>query len=251
MNRLIRKVIDLFRLLLNGEHYEHDFIYAVGNSHTRAFSYNANFFPMFIGSGKTHSLIDGTGLENLKLSLDVALKSISNQKVMLVLGEPDARYCLGKGWYPWEGKVEFLVDDFRPLVDASFVRYKQLIQYLKSKYKNTYMILNVTPVAAVEENLIVNYFNDLLRTYCASENLVFIEINEKLYTEEGYVDPQYLGDSIHLNNKIQPLVEDFLLSRKLIQKPYYQQEVDWDHAAVQGKYKFSKKFGCYVIQHDS
>lgn len=235
------------KIFCKEKHEKQDFVYVVGNSHTRAFSFNSNFFPMFLGSGKTHSLIDDNGLENLKISLTIALKNISNQKVMIVLGEPDTRYYLGKGWYPWENEKQFEVDDYRPLVHSSLKRYKQLIDFLKSKFDNTYIILNVTPVLDSNQNEIVNYFNGLLSKYCMSENIIFIDINKDLYQSDKHINTIYLGDAVHLNNKIQPFVEKTLISMSLLKSSNYE-NTNWNHLKVQGKYKYSKKFGCYIIQ---
>ena len=61
------------------------------------------------------------------------------------------------------------------------------------------------------------------------------------------IDIKFLGDQIHLNNKIQPFVEDFLVSRKLISEHGFM-EIRWDHNNVKNEYKYSKQFGCYVLK---
>ena len=84
---------------------DNQFIYAIGDSHTRAFSFNKNFLPLFIGAGKSHCFINDKNMKNVRNKIYKITKKLNQATVILVLGEPDTRYYLGKGWYPWEDKI--------------------------------------------------------------------------------------------------------------------------------------------------
>lgn len=84
-------------------------IAVIGDSHTRAFGFTNIFIPVFLGSGKQHCFIDDKRSE---IVLERLTKSIQNIKqksgiktYLLVFGEPDTRWLLGKGWYPWNKKI--------------------------------------------------------------------------------------------------------------------------------------------------
>ena len=109
---MMRSLKALFnRFLPKKELKVDDQIIVFGDSHSRAFSYNPNFLPFFIGAGKQNNFINDENAKRVEDSLRTALKGLEGQKVMFCFGEPDTRHWLGLGWYPWEGKREFDLDD--------------------------------------------------------------------------------------------------------------------------------------------
>lgn len=227
----------------------HEPIYVIGDSHTRAFSYNPNFLPLFIGAGKEHCFINDKTYKNIKKKSYNIVKQLDNAKVMFTLGEPDTRYYLGKGWYPWDNKVEFTVKDFKPLIDKSLSRYKKLLLFLKKNTNNAYIIFNIPPSIREEQNEIVEYFNTGLESFCKQNGFLFISVNDKLYSNESIVSEKYYGDTVHLNKNVQPLVEDILIKEELLVSSKFDEEVVWDHTQVQNSYEFNEKFGCYTLKN--
>jgi len=225
-----------------------EFIYVIGDSHARAFSHNTNFFPLFLGQGKTHCFINEETYNILFKDIIRGLGTIKKQKIILSLGEPDTRYYLGKGWYPWKEEFMFDMNNFRPLVQGSFERYKKLLQYLRGRYENEFIVLNITPSGRMEQNIIVNYFNELLKDFCDKENFLFLDSNSYIYKSEIEINVDFLGDTVHLNNKIQPVIENILIEKGYLKESKYQQEIQWDNLSVKNDYIYNKKFGCYILK---
>ena len=75
-----------------------------------------------------------------------------------------------------------------------------------------------------------------------------MKINEAVYLPENNIDESFLSDTVHLNNKIQPLVEKQLQTLGLIEESGFNQQIDWDHGEVQGQYVYNERFGCYTLK---
>ena len=102
-------------------------IWVIGDSHARAFSYNNNFIPFFIGEGRKHCFINDKCLSNIISKVFNIIKEIKTWDwVILFLGEPDTRFYLGRGWKPWKRKFGFSIRR-RSKIKKSFKRYCQLI----------------------------------------------------------------------------------------------------------------------------
>lgn len=224
-------------------------IIVFGDSHSRAFSLNPNFIPFFIGAGKEHNFINEKNAIKVKAKLWKAMSGLDHQNVMFCFGEPDTRHYLGYGWYPWEGEKVLEIDDFKPHVDKAIERYYQMIEDLSEKFDNHILIFNVTPSIRERQNEIVDYYNLIIKNKVSKlEGVTFVGINDEIYTSgEELIDQQYYSDTVHLNNKIQILVEDFLIENGFLKERGYQKEVNFSHKKVQSSYKYDKRFGCYVL----
>lgn len=224
-------------------------IIVFGDSHSRAFSLNPNFFPIFLGAGKKNNFINEENYDLVKNSVFKALGNIENKYIMFCLGEPDTRYYLGLGWYPWEGKREFELADFRPNIGESFSRYIKLLHELKREFDKEFIVFNITPSMRIDQNKMVNYYNKLLKDASVENDYTFIDINEKIYSNnESIIDQQYYSDTVHLNTRVQILVEDFLIKKGFVTTKGFDKEIDISAEQLQAKYKYDKRFGCYVLK---
>ena len=80
-------------------------IWVIGDSHARAFSYNNNFIPFFVGEGREHCFRNDKCLSNvISKVLNITKEIITQDTIVLFLGEPDTRFYLGRGWKPWKKK---------------------------------------------------------------------------------------------------------------------------------------------------
>ena len=61
------------------------------------------------------------------------------------------------------------IEDFRPYIDQSFQRFIKCYEYLEKKTNCNYLVLNITPSPRIAQNLIVNYFNDLLASHFSNK----------------------------------------------------------------------------------
>ena len=224
-------------------------IWVIGDSHTRAFSYNDNFIPFYIGEGKEHCLLSDQRLSNLILKVLNIVKEVKAQdSIILFMGEPDTRFYLGSGWKPWKKKLRFPIRG-RSKIKKSFKRYCQLINEVKNKTNARLLILNITPSNRKDQNKLVNYFNRLLSEYCLKEkDVAFIDINTAIYNPETKtVREEYYGDPVHLNMKLQLPVENWLIGKGIIERSFYNEESTMDKKKLRENFKFNDRFGCYTL----
>ena len=223
-----------------------DVIAVLGDSHSRAFSFNENFFPIFLGPGKTMNFVNDQNLNQLKSAVSKALSALEVDRLILYLGEPDTRYFLGKGWYPWEPKEDYKVD-VSGAIDASMKRYSSLLDSLPADKE--FVILNVTPSRREEQNKIVDIYNKELALLSSSRNIPFIQINSEIYSDDDLlIKDKYYSDHVHMELSIQELVEEKLLELGWIKNRKYNQGTAISNAAVKEKYQYDKRFGCYVLK---
>lgn len=106
----------------------------------------------------------------------------------------------------------------REIVD----RYISVIKEIKRKGFQV-MVWNVNPSAleesnpnfphygtCIERNNLTKYFNKYLKQKLIKENVLFLEIFDKLITEEGMTKGEYLIDPGHLSQKAMPFCFDEL-----------------------------------------
>jgi len=235
-------------------------IWVIGDSHARAFSYNNNFIPFFVGEGREHCFRNDKCLSNvISKVLNITKEIITQDTIVLFLGEPDTRFYLGKGWKPWKKKYskgwKILKRKFgfpirrRSKIKKSFKRYCQLINEVKNNTNAKLLILNITPSNRKDQNKLVDFFNKLLSEFCAKKKDVeFIYINRTIYNPETKtVREEYYGDPVHLNMKLQLLVENWLIGKNIIEKSFYDEENKMDKKKIKSNFKFNEKFGCFTL----
>ncbi len=222
-------------------------ICVLGDSHSRAFAHNSNFFPMFLGAGKEHNFISEENAARVASKIPAVLSHIKSLKeVIFVLGEPDTRYYTGQGWYPWESTLDPDITGYQAKVNSSVTRYETMLKSLQKTIRFEPVIFNVTPSQRILQNVVVDHYNEQLKQMCGSNGYRFIYINDKLYSgDANIIHDKYYGDNVHMNNKIQPLIEEVLTSYGLIETSGYDKEFNWSHAGVMKEFAFDKKFGCY------
>ena len=234
-------------------------IWVIGDSHARSFSYNNNFIPIFMGSGKTHCFVDDKCMSNVISKAFSLIDVITAQDLILFcLGEPDTRFYykeLSKVQTGIAGVWTFLQNNPSILVNGrikiknSFMRYCQLIDKIKAKTNIRMLVLNILPSNRKDQNRLVNYFNKLLLDFCSNKKCVeFIDINTAIYNSDTeIIKDEYFGDKVHLNMKIQLLVEAWLIERGIIEKSFYDKENKIDNNEIKRNFKFNEQFGCYTL----
>jgi len=222
-------------------------IYVLGDSHSRSFSKNENFFPLFVGAGKENCFISDEVATNLKTGLSKILTNLPNgSDVLLVLGEPDTRFYLGKGWTPWLESTQDKIDKPNEKIYNSFLRYSALLETLRNSFKHRFYILSVIPSARTNQNKYVAIFNGYLREFCKKRSFQFIDVESLLLLDSSELNPIYIGDEVHLNNLIQPLVENIFIKNKVLDCSRYCDQVNFDGAKIHGDFVFNEKFSCFV-----
>lgn len=224
-------------------------IWVIGDSHARVFAFNDNFLPFFIGPGRDFCFITDQCLANVVSKVIHIVKEISAKDAfMLFLGEPDTRYYLGKGWEPWNRKLGLAI---RPKEKTlkSFRRYRQLIKSVSDIADKHFYLLNITPSVRARQNALVDYFNSLLQDYCTRlPNVDFISINSEIYAEHTHViKDEYYGDIVHLNHKLQLLVEAWFIRRGILSKSCFDEGRKFSKKGIRKHYKYNEHFGCYTL----
>ncbi len=224
-------------------------IYVIGDSHSRSFSKNENFFPLFIGAGKQNCFISDENLNHVKNGFEKAVSVLpSKSDVLIVLGEPDTRFYLGKGWTPWEVEGEDNVEDVDAKISFSGSRFITFVKWLRENYSHNFYLLSVTPSLRENQNVYVRSLNSYLRNECLTHGFDFVDIEDQLFEERYKVKPDFVGDEVHLNNKIQLLVEPIFLKKKLIATSRFNTNSNFDSQEIQRSFTFNEKFSCYVFQ---
>ena len=120
-------------------------VFVLGDSHSRSYSFNDNFVPLFIGQGKKYNFVSDDNLNNIIQGLKTTLPLCESENIMLTFGEPDTRFYLGKGWTPWSENGEDDLSSYEKLIDESVRRYSRLISFLKLWFDKNFFICNITP----------------------------------------------------------------------------------------------------------
>jgi len=81
-------------------------IIAIGDSHVRSFANNEYFIPFYLGAGRDNCFINDEKTIITKNRLfEIMSKFNVDDVFMLVLGEPDCRWCTYNNWQP--GKIQY------------------------------------------------------------------------------------------------------------------------------------------------
>lgn len=228
-------------------------IYVIGDSHTRSFSFNRNFTPLFLGQGKE---INFTSVESYNKVVNSVLHVLQyfsdNDSIILFLGEPDTRYYLSSGWYPWDNENLIDIKGHQEKVALSINRYSDFIKLIKSKFSGNIYVLNVIPSNRKEQNIVVDEYNKQLSKACNDISVEFLHANEFIYSDENHtgIKPEYFSDQVHLNHRLQIVVQELLTSFGVNIKDDFNSKISWDNKEVQSKFYYDEKFGCYKMKKE-
>lgn len=226
-------------------------IYVIGDSHTRSFAFNDNFIPLFLGQGKE---INFTSDENFgkikKASLNLITHVNENDVLILFIGEPDTRFYLNAGWYPWDNPDSVNTKNYIENINQSISRYHEFVSLMKLKFKGKIFVLNVIPSSRALQNSIVDEYNKQLKIICDLEKINFLDVNNSIYTDDKHmaINEEYVSDHVHLNNKLQILVQKKLKEFEIELPDNFDSSIKWDNTEVQKKFYFDEKFGCFKLK---
>ncbi|MDA7803428.1 phytanoyl-CoA dioxygenase family protein [Crocinitomix sp.] len=220
-------------------------IAVIGDSHSRSYSFNDNFIPLFVGQGKEYNFVSDHNLNNVIKGVERVLPNIREKKVLLIFGEPDTRFYLGKGWTPWTEDGEDDLSNYDTLINESAERYRSLIRYIKKKFDKEIYICNITPSLRSNQNLLVKNFNNRMSIISNDEGVNFVDIGTDKFSIEEI--KEIMGDTVHCSNKIQTYVENWFIKNELLTKSKYNKS-DWNNKEVQSQFDYDKRFGCYKLK---
>ncbi len=226
-------------------------IYVIGDSHTRSFAFNDNFIPLFLGQGKEINFTSNENAIKIKqLSSNLMTHINENDSLILFIGEPDTRFYLNAGWYPWDSLDLVNAKNYIENVEKSISRYHRYISLIKQKFKGKLFVLNVIPSNRALQNVIVDEYNKQLKIICDLEEINFLDVNNTIYADYKHesIRDEYISDHVHLNHKLQVQVQQKLKDFDLELPDNFNGSVKWDNSEVQKKFYFDEKFGCFKLK---
>lgn len=221
----------------------HEPIYVIGDSHTRAFVNNGNFVPLFVDQGKKLNFVSDENFRSTLAKIKAVIDAADISKAMLYLAEPDTRKYLGKGWQPWKKEGPYDLVGWEHKAQKTSDRYIRLLKEIRplvAKLAVLSIALNERP----EQNEIADYINGRVRDGCEELDVSFIDISE----EVGADLAKYCGDPVHLNDKIQPLVERKLIVEGFISDSKFSSSQRWVADKIKKQFKYNERFGCYTLR---
>lgn len=227
-----------------------DRILVLGDGHVRSYAENSNFFPVFLGPGKVCNFTSDQCADYFTAKALTMLERVSGKTVLLVLGEPDTRFALGRGWLPWETRGDAAIEvgahtdqeSMSLALERSVERARRTVDTLAGKYaERSFFIAPVFPVEMPEQRDLIAKFNLMLQSSFGPR---FLAVNEAM---QGVCN--HLGDRVHQSNGIQPLIEHELIGRGVIDRLGNRSVADWDANAVHQRFKRNERFGCYMYDH--
>ena len=232
--------------------------YIIGDSHSRSFSHNNNFIPLFLGQGKEFNFTSDHCFTNVLNSTKKLVKKLDEENCngfIFNLGEPDARFYLGLGWYPWKEVSEPTInyDELEIKIIESIARYESFLKRIRDESTLPFFVLNIVPSNRSAQNKIVDLLNNRLEEMVNRvENTRFISINEFIYFNDNRdaIKDEYVSDHVHLNNRVQVLVENYLLNLGFDLKHDSNENLIWDNKHIQEEFIFNKEFGCYIMKNE-
>jgi len=224
-------------------------IAVIGDSHTRSYACNSAFTPLFIGPGKENNFIDEASANTYLKRATKVLQQLRVNTVLLLFGEPDARYSLGCGWYPWDHRNETSGQQRGPKFDPipHVERMERVYNKLAERFSSTtFFVPTIHPVGFEAENVPIKALNDALR-YRMSD--VIIDVWDRLYINDRAV-PGLLADQVHATDYIQKPVFEKICEKKVLSILFAERDasVRWNAAEIQKRFKYNSRFKCFTMK---
>lgn len=199
-------------------------IYVIGDSHTTAFRATRPFVVYHLGPATAHNLNNDKSTTQSKRKLLGIFKKINSRDViLLVFGEIDCRihiydkFVLNKGKY-----------SISELIDDTILNYGNIIKLLGSQH-GSICVYGVTSPSrnkinpkypyycpAQTRKMIIQEFNQKLGNFCETNNYCFVDVNNLVSDNDGYLIDEYTNDNLHLNSKVTKFVKRVLEDKKLL-----------------------------------
>ncbi|HDK25969.1 MAG TPA: SGNH/GDSL hydrolase family protein [Candidatus Atribacteria bacterium] len=137
--------------------------------------------------------------------------------VMLVFGEIDCRIHI---YYQYKKNNEkFTITE---LIDRTISNYGEVLEQLDIM-DITFCVYGIPPAAKVGNvydypfyaspemrSKINKEFNKRLKKFCKEKGYKYMDIYSKVVDKNGFILEEYAADTVHLNNKVQKFVKEWL-----------------------------------------
>lgn len=147
-----------------------------------------------------NSGISGNTTEDILNDMKNRVYDYNPSKVFLLIGTNDLRD---------KKSVDEVVGNIEKIIEAIKENRKETEIYLESIYPVNEEI--DADVVEARNNPDINEINDKIQKYAEEENIIYINLHEKLVDDEGLLNKKYTRDGLHLNNEGYKLVTGELI----------------------------------------
>ena len=207
------------------------------------------FLPIFVGAGKEHCFVTKRCakrvLDKTQKTIDALVNRSDISDFMLVYGEPDTRWLLGKGWHPWKRRFANPLIVWRrdALLKQSLDRFMQVVDSLRVDKQRLIIYAN-TSVYCADQIKYAKRWNAAIENYCSARGIRFLNILDEI-TVGDRVAEEYVADIVHAGPAIVPLVKGKLGLDAT--EASDQKSRDMNRETLPSMFKFNAKFDCYTL----
>lgn len=222
-----------------------DRIIVLGDSHVRTFAKTNVFYPFFLGPGKKINYINGTHRNKTKNKIHHVMSNFDKDDIFLfVFGEPDCRWWTGNGWHSWLKLTNDAVN--LPELNNSIKRYQDVINDIKELGYENVIIYNATASENDKQNNQIYIWNSSMKNFCDKNKIPFIDLSDIILVDKK-INPEFLVDMIHLNDKPAKLVFNILMDKELISSEVKLSSAPYNYLEVKKQFKLNSKFNCLTL----
>jgi hypothetical protein len=190
-------------------------IWAIGDSHVRAFRKNIHFLTNNIGPATAFNLKNEKSTTDSNKKLFRIIKKLDKKKdiAMLSFGEVDCRVHIYNEFMKNNKKITISA-----LIDKTISNYGEVLKKINQLGLN-FCVYSIPPAGTEGNILKIPYYalrevrgkitkelNEKLEIFCQKNDIKFINVFPKVSDEKGLVLKEFVADEVHLNDKVVSLV---------------------------------------------
>ncbi len=180
--------------------------YLISDSHSRAFSYNSAFIPLFIGRGDTTLfLTDDLFRSTAKKIISIVTLLKDNVPIIFAFNETNLRLHLNDAYKTW--------DEGDAVIEKIVGRQLKLFELFCKSGRKVYIITAFPREDAAYTRLAKLYNIELLKQV-KQTSVTIINFFDKITHDTGQIIADYKADFIHCNAKVGDLVAGMLGEKK-------------------------------------
>lgn len=223
-------------------------VLVIGDSHTRIFARSNNFLPVFLGPGKSHNFLKADALKFITEKSIATIKNFQCKNVLFYLAEPDTRFFLQRGWYPWEQSQNTFDLNVEDEMVNSVNNYKIFLKEISEQFKkNIFFVSQINPSPRKEQNPIIQRYNECLNKALINVNIQMVKSYEILIDKvTGRAKSEYVEevDPVHLNSNIIEIYIKLMGDRINFLEENHSEIMSAEK--VRDDFEYNERFGCYT-----
>jgi lysophospholipase L1-like esterase len=204
----------------------------LGDSHRVMFPENDNFRHVDISLATAYNLGNPKSKYGSNVRLMKAIETVTPEEtVIMTFGEIDCRGHIYKHHIKQNKPINVIID-------KTIERYGTVLNDLRNRGIKI-IVCGIPPPGHQDNILAFEYFsmeerpyvykqfNSALRVFCEKNNYKYLDIYSKTVGEDGFTQPEYAADEVHLSTKAQPFLFKMLEENKMSETPKVDLEVEF------------------------